>query len=174
MITEPHTRLLSQPYKTWKKEIPRARNTVPKHKPWIAVSYCDKKLYEKHDEAMKCNDAAPPRVRIARLQLALSFLLCNFILLFNIVCRYTTHTVGVVAAHLNAVHTHPHTTFTATACRVTANRSSERWECFPEAEIGSSTRVGKLWLRAFQRCREGARNERPVDRAEQNVETKKK
>ena len=36
--------------------------------------------------------------------------------------------------------------------------------------MGSSTRVGKLSSRAFQRCREGARDERPVDRAEQNVE----
>ena len=54
-------------------------------------------------------------------------LFCNFILLFNIVCRYTTHTVGVVAAHPNAVHTHPHTTFTATACRVTANPSPIQW-----------------------------------------------
>ena len=36
--------------------------------------------------------------------------------------------------------------------------------------MGSSTRIGKLSSRAFQRCREGARDERPVDRAEQNVE----
>ena len=36
--------------------------------------------------------------------------------------------------------------------------------------MGSSTRVGKLSSRDFQRCREEARDERPVDRAEQNVE----
>ena len=36
--------------------------------------------------------------------------------------------------------------------------------------MGSSTRAGKLSSRAFQRCREGTRDELPVDRAEQNVE----
>ena len=45
---------------------------------------------------------------------------------FNTVCRYTTHTVGVVAAHLNAVHTHTHyTTFAITATRGSANQSQQ-------------------------------------------------